>query len=104
MDKYNEKKDKYTTATTIPIGDIVEAGTASTFCTGNWRSRKPIWNNTKCINCLICWIYCPDSSIKLISKSNKTIVSGINYTYCKGCGICANVCNIKAIVMEEENK
>jgi Pyruvate/2-oxoacid:ferredoxin oxidoreductase delta subunit len=24
--------------------------------------------------------------------------------YCKGCGICANVCNVKAIIMEREEQ
>jgi pyruvate ferredoxin oxidoreductase delta subunit len=107
MNKCNERRDKNTdTATNIPIGDIVEAGTASTFYTGDWRLKKPMWNSTKCINCLTCWIYCPDSSIKLTlnKNNNKTIVNGINYDYCKGCGICANGCKVKAIVMEEENK
>jgi pyruvate ferredoxin oxidoreductase delta subunit len=107
VNKNNEQKNKAKnkdTVTTIPIGDIVEAGTASTFHTGDWRLKKPIWNYIKCINCLTCWVYCPDSSIKLASNNNKTVVNGINYNYCKGCGICANVCKLKAIVMKEENK
>jgi len=26
----------------------------------------------------------------------------INYDYCKGCGICSEICPVKAIEMEEE--
>jgi Pyruvate/2-oxoacid:ferredoxin oxidoreductase delta subunit len=30
--------------------------------------------------------------------------TGVHYGYCKGCGICAQVCPKEAIVMEEERK
>ncbi|MDR0890547.1 MAG: 4Fe-4S binding protein [Endomicrobium sp.] len=104
MNKNDDKKYIYT-ATTLPIGDIVEAGTASKFYTGDWRVKKPIWNSKKCINCLTCWIYCPDSSIKLtISDIKQNIINGIDYKYCKGCGICAKECKLNAIIMEEEIK
>jgi Pyruvate/2-oxoacid:ferredoxin oxidoreductase delta subunit len=26
----------------------------------------------------------------------------VNYTYCKGCGVCANECRVGAIEMERE--
>ncbi|MEO0107676.1 MAG: 2-oxoacid:acceptor oxidoreductase family protein [candidate division WOR-3 bacterium] len=70
--------------------------------TGTWRSRRPQWSSAKCTNCLICWIYCPDASI--IVKEGK--VSGVDYDYCKGCGICAEVCpkRVQAIVMVKEEK
>jgi len=51
----------------------------------------------KCTNCLICWIYCPDMAINRGEKVVK-----INYDYCKGCGICASECPVKAIAMEAE--
>ena len=63
---------------------------------------KSGWNAEKCIHCLTCWIYCPDAAIMV--KDGK--MTGINYDYCKGCGICANVCPPKthAIDMEKERK
>jgi len=86
----------------LPIGLVLEAGTCKDFETGDWRSEKPIWDPEKCTHCLICWIYCPDSSI--IVKDGK--VQGIDYRYCKGCGICAEECppKIRAIKMVREEK
>jgi pyruvate ferredoxin oxidoreductase delta subunit len=86
----------------LPLGLVLEAGTSKCFETGDWRSEKPIWDSEKCTHCLICWVYCPDSSI--IVKDGK--VQGIDYKYCKGCGICAEECppKIQAIKMVREEK
>ncbi len=80
--------------------------------TGAWRSRRPHWSAEKCNNCLNCWIYCPDASIKLEKRQNartgkeEETVVGIDYDFCKGCGICAEVCpkKVQAIVMGKEEK
>lgn len=86
----------------LPIGDILEAGSAKKFNTGDWRSFRPIFDEKKCTNCLLCWIYCPDSSI--LVKDGKII--GIDLDHCKGCGICAEICppKIKAITMTDEKQ
>jgi len=86
----------------LPIGLALEAGTCKNFETGDWRSEKPVWDAEKCTHCLICWVYCPDSAI--IVKDGK--VQGIDYRYCKGCGICAEECppKIQAIKMVREEK
>jgi pyruvate ferredoxin oxidoreductase delta subunit len=83
-------------------GLIIEPGSAAKYKTGSWRSRRPIWDKDKCTSCLTCWIYCPDSSV--IVENQK--VMGINLDYCKGCGICANVCppKVSAIRMDEERR
>jgi len=84
----------------IPIGGLLfEPGSAIGYKTGDWRAFKPIVDQGKCINCLLCWIYCPDAAIV---RKEKFI--DINYDYCKGCGICANECPVKAIMMVEEKK
>ncbi len=85
----------------IPIGGkILDAGNAVDYKTGGWRTYKPIRDESKCSNCLLCWIYCPDSAI--IVKDGK--VTGIDYEHCKGCGICAKECppKCKAIKMIKE--
>ena len=68
--------------------------------TGSWRVYKPILDKKKCVKCLRCWIFCPEATI--IRKKDNSV--DIYYVYCKGCGICANVCKVKAINMEREVK
>ena len=85
---------------TIPLGGIIlESGSALKYKTGDWRAFRPIVDKEKCINCLLCWIFCPDASIIRLEKHVE-----INYDYCKGCGICENECPVKAITMEEEKR
>ena len=86
----------------LPEGDLLDPGTANEFETGDWRSQRPKHIPENCIQCLFCWIYCPDSAV--VVKDGK--MDGFNFKHCKGCGICAEVCPAKkkAIVMEEEKK
>ncbi len=82
----------------IPIGGLIDRpGTAMEYNTGSWRTFKPVVDHSKCINCLQCWIYCPDSSI--LAKDGK--MTGFDYDHCKGCGICASICPVKCIKMEK---
>ncbi|OIO75591.1 MAG: ferredoxin [Elusimicrobia bacterium CG1_02_37_114] len=82
----------------IPIGGlIVKAGNAEEYKTGDWRTFKPVRDESKCSQCLLCWVYCPDSSIKV--KDGKMV--GFDYDHCKGCGICAKICPKKCIKMEK---
>lgn len=75
----------------IPIGGLIdEPGTATEYETGDWRAERPVFQPENCTDCLICWIYCPDSSIEV--KDGKML--GIDLDHCKGCGICAAVCPI----------
>lgn len=88
----------------LPEGDILGAGTAAQFHTGDWRSERPIFNYDNCIQCMICWVVCPDSSVKV--ENGK--VTGFKYEHCKGCGICDHECPTKqekrAILMVPEKK
>ena len=84
----------------LPIGAVVvEPGSSVKYKTGDWRAFRPVVDKTKCVNCLLCWIYCPDSSI---IRREKWV--DVNYEHCKGCGICAHECPTKAIEMVEEQK
>lgn len=84
----------------IPIaGILIEPGSAMKYKTGDWRAYRPIIDKEKCIDCLLCWIYCPDAAIKREEEKVSVV-----YEYCKGCGICANECPVKAIEMVEERR
>ncbi|MDR0485218.1 MAG: 4Fe-4S binding protein [Elusimicrobiota bacterium] len=102
-----KEENRKLTAAELPAGGLVEAGTAANFHTGSWRSEKPVWNKDKCISCLTCWISCPDSAILTAQDEKKgTVVSGIDYDFCKGCGICVRECppKVQALTMEQEKK
>ncbi|ARC86519.1 ketoisovalerate oxidoreductase subunit vorD [Clostridium argentinense CDC 2741] len=79
-----------------PLGPCYKAGHLVTKNAG-WRNEKPIIDHEKCVNCLQCYMYCPDG---VIFKKDNNI--DIDYDFCKGCGICAKVCIPKAIKMERE--
>jgi pyruvate ferredoxin oxidoreductase delta subunit len=87
-----------------PGAIVLEAGSARKFKTGSWRANKPKWIEENCIQCMLCWIYCPDMSVKV--KDGKR--EQFDYDFCKGCGLCALECpgkkGQKAIVMEQEGK
>ncbi len=88
----------------LPIGGILkEAGSAEKYLSGDWRIDRPVWDSEKCISCLVCWAYCPDSSI-MVNEEGK--MSGIDMDHCKGCGICAEECppKVKAIEMKSESE
>jgi len=77
---------------------IVEPGSAKKFLTGDWRTKKPILQESKCTNCLFCWIWFPEPAIIRGPK-----VVSFDYDHCKGCGICAVECPVHAITMIEEH-
>ncbi|NAZ13175.1 MAG: 4Fe-4S dicluster domain-containing protein [Desulfurococcales archaeon] len=68
--------------------------------TGLWRTFRPVVKLDKCIDCGICWLYCPEDVIFW----EKGLKIKIDYEYCKGCGICSSVCPVKAIEMVREEE
>lgn len=81
-----------------PGGMVYEAGSATQFRTGDWRSNRPVFIADNCKQCLLCVPCCPDSSIPV--KDGKRL--DFDMDHCKGCGICAKVCPFKAIEMVKE--
>jgi 2-oxoisovalerate ferredoxin oxidoreductase delta subunit len=67
--------------------------------TGVWRNMRPVINLAECIQCGICWKFCPDACIYV---ENEWPV--IDYEYCKGCGICGEECPTKCIANVEEKR
>ncbi len=84
----------------IPIGGIIlESGNSEQYETGSWRAFRPVVDHERCTNCLTCWAFCPDSAISADQEGN---LIDPNMNYCKGCGMCAQVCPVKCIEMVEE--
>jgi NADPH-dependent glutamate synthase beta subunit-like oxidoreductase/Pyruvate/2-oxoacid:ferredoxin oxidoreductase delta subunit len=75
---------------TLPAADITHEAQRCFSC-GN------------CLACDNCWTLCPDSAVL---KTQETASDGshyvFDYTYCKGCGLCANECPCGYIAMEPE--
>lgn len=69
------------------------------FVTGNYRILRPIISLDRCTACGICWIFCPDSAIKMPGPQGEKI--WINYDYCKGCGICRRECSVSGAIWAE---
>ena len=78
---------------------VVSPATAPVPRTGGWRTgSKPLADVSRCVDCLLCWLYCPDAAIVL----DGTGFVGIDYDTCKGCELCAAVCPQDAIEMVAE--
>ena len=72
---------------------------SKTYLTGDWKTYTPVRDVAKCTKCLQCTIFCPDGAIHWDPKKNDI---EFDLNFCKGCGICANECPTKAIVMKIE--
>jgi pyruvate ferredoxin oxidoreductase delta subunit len=91
MDQYTWKE--------LLVGFVVdEPGSAREYKTGDWASMHPEWDESKCIKCGLCWLYCPDAAV--YQKEDGFFTADLDY--CKGCGICAAECWPGAITMIED--
>ena len=86
--KAPSKLSQYPEATCFQAGHLVTKN-------AGWRNKRPVINKEKCVGCQKCYLYCPDG---VIDKEQH-----IDYDFCKGCGICSNVCKLGAIKMEVED-
>ncbi len=83
----------------LEIGAIIKyPGNSLKNRKSGWRSFRPKWDSKKCIQCMQCWQFCPENAIHQIN--NKRVET--DFDFCKGCGICAQVCPVKCIKMEKE--
>jgi 2-oxoacid:acceptor oxidoreductase delta subunit (pyruvate/2-ketoisovalerate family) len=80
----------------LPHGGALRPDQAERLRTGGWRTGvKPTVELERCVDCLLCWLYCPDSAIRL----DGTAFAGFDYDVCKGCELCSIVCPEGAITM-----
>ena len=91
MDEWTS--DEFPRGATIPV-----AGNSADYVTGGWRSERPVRDEAACTQCLLCWVFCPDTSVMVADEK----VYDFDYDHCKGCGICAHECPSDAIEMVPE--
>ena len=78
---------------------IVKPGSSKKNKTGSWRTdRRPKFLQKDCIACKLCILFCPEGCIDGAGKNTYNS----NFDYCKGCGICAEICPKKDIEMIPE--
>lgn len=86
----------------------VKPGTTRNNKTGGWRTYVPDFIHEKCIACKTCSMVCPEGICRPNKKNKKNSSGKVYYEpeldYCKGCGICAENCPVKAIEMISEIK
>ena len=63
--------------------------------TGDWGVEKPEIDREKCTKCMFCHFFCPEGAIHVRDDG----YTEVDLRYCKGCGICADECPVKCIVM-----
>ena len=87
------------------ISDESSPGIGEAGRTGEWRDSFPVIDQDRCTpsrqnkpSCFLCWLYCPEAVV------SKIIPVQINLEYCKGCGICSQVCPAQAITMVNEGE
>jgi len=64
--------------------------------TGAWSVERPVLLEA-CNVCGLCALFCPEGAMRRVDGGME-----IDFDYCKGCGICEDVCPVRnAIAMEE---
>ncbi len=66
--------------------------------TGEWRTKRPVFDQGKCTRCGFCLLYCPVGAV----EPGEGVAYQVSLQYCKGCGICAHECPRGAITMVHE--
>ena len=81
------------------VGRRVKPGSTLENKTKSWRTKRPVFKQQECIGCDSCRLACPEGIIFREDKKKYDV----NLDYCKGCGICAEECPVKDIVMQLES-
>lgn len=101
MNKKAKDINEQSTWQELTVGaEIYEPATSMQVNTGEWRVMTPVWIEDKCKQCLLCFPFCPDSSIPVKDEKRKDF----DFMHCKGCGICVKVCPFGAIDFVKEVK
>lgn len=93
-----------------PIGGInpIFGSTVTNDLTASREGYIPVFNKELCINCGLCSSTCPDMVYQFKEGEYKGKISMVNlgpdYTHCKGCLRCVEVCPTKAITEGNERE
>ena len=83
----------------LPPGGVLPGRAGLHTRTNGWRTGlKPRASLDACVNCMLCWVYCPDSAVLV----GEDAFEGFDYYTCKGCEICAEICPVDAVTMIPE--
>lgn len=103
----------------MEIGAIIKHNIQKAPRTGNWKYVKPEVDEEKCVGCGTCVKFCPEACINLehgthianrisqnVNPELRSMIhdprcANIDYEWCKGCGVCAEACSVKAISMKK---
>lgn len=80
----------------MPTGAYARGGVIVDTNAG-WRTFRPQLDAARCTRCQRCWLICPEGAV-----DRTTAAYTIDYDFCKGCGLCAYECPVKAIAMVKE--
>ena len=101
--------DKYTWGyDNAPIGGINPCigNTVSNDLSASREGYIPLFQKEKCINCGLCDSTCPDMVFQFfpgIYRGKQAMLNeGLDYTHCKGCLRCVEVCPTNALVLAYE--
>jgi pyruvate ferredoxin oxidoreductase delta subunit len=64
--------------------------------TGSWSEEQPVLTE-ECTGCALCALFCPEGAI---SRADGRML--VDLLYCKGCGICEDVCPVRDAVHMEQ--
>lgn len=85
----------------MTLGAVAQPGTSRRHKTGSWRvDKRPHFLHVRCTADDLCALSCPEGCI--YGQGKNTYYS--DYDYCKGCGICAQICPVDDIEMVPEVK
>ncbi len=83
----------------ITLGVTAQPGTSRANKTGSWRTgESPKFLHVRCTACDLCALCCPEGCVSGEGKNTYWA----DYDYCKGCGICAQICPVQDIEMVAE--
>jgi pyruvate ferredoxin oxidoreductase delta subunit len=71
-----------------PGGQVMTPGSSVNYRSSDWSSVVAEWIPDICTQCLMCWVFCPDNCI--LVQADRVV--GVDEYYCKGCGICIEIC------------